>query len=135
MGSQSNARPFFCSVVGVDTTNLFYRVCAVCERTLPENSTCRYCDYKAFNPGSSGSKRVYRILTLQKLYKFGPPKHIKRSLPEPSQCTRLQNSHRDVIHRSLPESSEYSRSGNTPRDIFLNYLSELGSRMRTAQRS
>ncbi|OVA17990.1 Replication factor A [Macleaya cordata] len=51
----------FCTVVAMDTTNFYYRVCSVCERTLPENSPCKYCDSKSFNPGSSGSKRLYRI--------------------------------------------------------------------------
>ncbi|XP_068646511.1 uncharacterized protein [Aristolochia californica] len=62
MGTQSTPRPLLCTVVAVDSTCFYYRVCAVCEKALPDNSTCKFCDYKAFNPGSSGSKRVYRIL-------------------------------------------------------------------------
>ncbi|XP_027148402.1 uncharacterized protein LOC113748984 [Coffea eugenioides] len=68
-----------CTVVAIDHTNLYYRVCSVCEKTLPEathkNATinpcsssaslpiCRYCNFKnAFNPGSSGSKRLFKVL-------------------------------------------------------------------------
>lgn len=69
-----------CTVVAIDHTNLYYRVCSVCEKTLPEASLnpnptinpcsssaslpmCRYCNFKnAFNPGSSGSKRLFRVL-------------------------------------------------------------------------
>ncbi|KAL3518429.1 hypothetical protein ACH5RR_021018 [Cinchona calisaya] len=70
-----------CTVVAIDHTNLHYRVCSVCEKTLPEtplnpNPTptptlnpssslpiCRYCNFNnAFNPLSSGSKRLFRVL-------------------------------------------------------------------------
>ncbi|KAF8403122.1 hypothetical protein HHK36_011216 [Tetracentron sinense] len=58
-----------CRVVAMDPRNFCYSVCSACERTLahPENSSsgpsiCKFCDFKAFNPGSSGSKRLYRIL-------------------------------------------------------------------------
>ncbi|KAH6774696.1 replication factor-A carboxy-terminal domain protein [Perilla frutescens var. hirtella] len=54
-----------CTVVAIDHTNLCYRVCSVCERTLPENSAvcCRHCNFSnSFNPSSSGSKRLFRVL-------------------------------------------------------------------------
>ncbi|XP_010267213.1 PREDICTED: uncharacterized protein LOC104604530 [Nelumbo nucifera] len=54
-----------CTVVAMDHTSFCYRVCSVCERTLPENSTpalCKSCDFNVFNPGSSSSKRLYRVL-------------------------------------------------------------------------
>ncbi|GAB2294033.1 hypothetical protein Dimus_028249 [Dionaea muscipula] len=54
-----------CTVVAVDHTNSFcYRVCSVCEKPLPEDtSRCKFCDHKAFNhSGSSGSKRLFRVL-------------------------------------------------------------------------
>ncbi|MCL7030990.1 hypothetical protein MKW94_024975 [Papaver nudicaule] len=53
----------FCTVVAMDTTDYCYLVCSLCEKTLPnEYSSCKYCDPKFFNPGSSNSKRLYRIL-------------------------------------------------------------------------
>ncbi|CAK9182813.1 unnamed protein product [Ilex paraguariensis] len=60
-----------CTVVAIDHTNFSYRVCSVCEKTLPDNninssssSLCKYCCHfnNAFNPGSSGSKRLFRLL-------------------------------------------------------------------------
>ncbi|CAA0822388.1 Unknown protein [Striga hermonthica] len=54
-----------CTVVAIDHTNLCYRVCSVCEKTLPENPeiTCKYCTFSNnFNPTTSGSKRLFRIL-------------------------------------------------------------------------
>ncbi|KAK9279517.1 hypothetical protein L1049_013196 [Liquidambar formosana] len=53
-----------CTVVAMDHTSFCYRVCSVCEKTLPDNSTalCRYCNFIAFNPNSSGSKRLFRLL-------------------------------------------------------------------------
>ncbi|KAL6499780.1 hypothetical protein OROGR_027690 [Orobanche gracilis] len=54
-----------CTVVAVDLTNLCYRVCSVCERTLPDNPTsdCKYCNFRnSFNPSTSGSKRLFRVL-------------------------------------------------------------------------
>ncbi|KAJ9178058.1 hypothetical protein P3X46_009974 [Hevea brasiliensis] len=52
-----------CTVLALDHSNLFYRACSVCERTLPDtpNSLCRFCD--SFNPASSSSsKRLFRLL-------------------------------------------------------------------------
>uniref|UniRef100_A0A5B7BQG4 Uncharacterized protein n=1 Tax=Davidia involucrata TaxID=16924 RepID=A0A5B7BQG4_DAVIN len=64
-----------CTVVAIDHTNFCYRVCSVCERTLPDNvnnnntsssssSLCKYCNFNnAFNRGgSSSSKRLFRVL-------------------------------------------------------------------------
>ncbi|XP_059626848.1 uncharacterized protein LOC132269607 [Cornus florida] len=57
-----------CTVVAIDHTNFCYRVCSICERTLPENnstssSLCRYCNFNnAFKSGSSSSKRLFRVL-------------------------------------------------------------------------
>ncbi|KAJ4977230.1 hypothetical protein NE237_002336 [Protea cynaroides] len=53
-----------CTVVAVDSTSFCYRVCSVCDKTLPDKGppVCRFCDIKGFNPGSSGFKRLYRIL-------------------------------------------------------------------------
>lgn len=61
-----------CTVVAVDHTQLCYRVCSRCEKTLPQthenntsssSSVCKYCNFNnAFNPLSSNSKRLFRIL-------------------------------------------------------------------------
>ncbi|KAI5666386.1 hypothetical protein M9H77_16239 [Catharanthus roseus] len=66
-----------CTVVAVDHTNLYYRVCSVCEKPLPDDippstthsssssfsSTCKYCNLSnRFNAVSSGSKRLFRVL-------------------------------------------------------------------------
>ncbi|KAA0037314.1 uncharacterized protein E6C27_scaffold3G00270 [Cucumis melo var. makuwa] len=54
-----------CAVIAMDYTNFCYRVCSICERTLPVNpssSLCKFCNFNAFNPGSSSSKRVFRLL-------------------------------------------------------------------------
>lgn len=54
-----------CTVVAIDYRNLLYRVCSVCERTLPENSDtcCRHCNFtSSFMPATSGSKRLFRVL-------------------------------------------------------------------------
>ncbi|XP_031287011.1 uncharacterized protein LOC116145692 [Pistacia vera] len=52
-----------CSVLGMDHTNFCYRVCSVCERTLPENpsSLCKFCNCNNNNSVSS-SKRLFRLL-------------------------------------------------------------------------
>ncbi|XP_044483457.1 uncharacterized protein LOC123209453 [Mangifera indica] len=52
-----------CSVLGVDNTNFCYRVCSVCERTLPDDpsSLCKFCNYNINNSVSS-SKRLFRLL-------------------------------------------------------------------------
>ncbi|XP_057953066.1 uncharacterized protein LOC131147590 isoform X2 [Malania oleifera] len=57
-----------CTVVAMDHTSFCYRVCSVCERTLPDPSIsatppfCKFCDPNAFNPNSSASKRLFRVL-------------------------------------------------------------------------
>lgn len=70
-----------CTVVAVDHTNLYYRVCSVCEKPLPDDippstthsssssfsSTCKYCNLSnRFNAVSSGSKRLFRVLVSNK---------------------------------------------------------------------
>ncbi|KAK9124155.1 hypothetical protein Sjap_013757 [Stephania japonica] len=51
------------AVIAVDASSFCYRVCSACERTLSDSSNgCRSCDFRAFNPGTTGSRRVYRIL-------------------------------------------------------------------------
>ncbi|OAY51526.1 uncharacterized protein LOC110614087 isoform X2 [Manihot esculenta] len=55
-----------CTVLAIDHSNLSYRACSLCERTLPDtpNSICRFCN--SFNPSSSSSssssKRLFRLL-------------------------------------------------------------------------
>ncbi|KAG6399212.1 hypothetical protein SASPL_140688 [Salvia splendens] len=73
-GEPSRKRPFIeidkpstvlCTVVAMDNKNLFYRVCSVCERTLPDNpgSSCSYCNFtNSFNPSNSSSRRLFRVL-------------------------------------------------------------------------
>ncbi|KAF6140304.1 hypothetical protein GIB67_000352, partial [Kingdonia uniflora] len=52
-----------CTVIAMDPTNFYYRVCSACERTLADTNThCNFCSFNAHNPGSFGSKRLYRIL-------------------------------------------------------------------------
>ncbi|CAN0916469.1 hypothetical protein LINGRAHAP2_LOCUS29729 [Linum grandiflorum] len=53
------------TILAIDDTNLSYRACSVCERTLPEtpaNSTCKFCT--AFNAGQPPPPpaRFFRIL-------------------------------------------------------------------------
>ncbi|KAK9168617.1 hypothetical protein Syun_000757 [Stephania yunnanensis] len=51
------------AIIAVDASSFCYRVCSACERTLSGNSdVCGFCDFRAFNPGTIGSRRVYRIL-------------------------------------------------------------------------
>ncbi|ONI00892.1 hypothetical protein PRUPE_6G109500 [Prunus persica] len=53
-----------CTVLAIDHTDFSYRVCSVCERTLPDNPTslCKFCSVNAFNPRFSRSKRLFRLL-------------------------------------------------------------------------
>ncbi|KDP43981.1 hypothetical protein JCGZ_05448 [Jatropha curcas] len=46
-----------CTIIAIDHSNLSYRACSLCERTLPDtpNSLCRFCN-------SSSSKRFFRLL-------------------------------------------------------------------------
>ncbi|PSR86560.1 Translation initiation factor IF-2 like [Actinidia chinensis var. chinensis] len=73
MEGDDKPSPQICTVVAIDHTNFSYRVCSVCEKTLPDNasataatsssSLCKYCNFNnAFNPGPSTSKRLFRIL-------------------------------------------------------------------------
>ncbi|KAK3205915.1 hypothetical protein Dsin_019961 [Dipteronia sinensis] len=52
-----------CTVLGMDHTNFCYRVCSVCERTLPDNpsSLCKFCNFNS-NITSSSSNRLFRLL-------------------------------------------------------------------------
>ncbi|GAB4858253.1 hypothetical protein Ancab_009650 [Ancistrocladus abbreviatus] len=61
---EGNRQTLNCTIVAVDTSNNFsYRVCSVCEKPLSDSTTsCRFCDYGALNRGSSGSKRLFRVL-------------------------------------------------------------------------
>ncbi|XP_055833785.1 uncharacterized protein LOC129902519 isoform X2 [Solanum dulcamara] len=62
-------------VVAIDHNNLFYTVCSICEKTLPDpspnthfpnssssSSSIPFCKNCNFNPASSGSKRLFRVL-------------------------------------------------------------------------
>ncbi|XP_019188980.1 PREDICTED: uncharacterized protein LOC109183353 isoform X2 [Ipomoea nil] len=58
-----------CTIVAVDHTNIYYRVCAGCERPLPDpnpntpSPLCTYChSTNALNPPSSASKLLFRVL-------------------------------------------------------------------------
>ncbi|KAL9676248.1 hypothetical protein QQ045_004461 [Rhodiola kirilowii] len=53
-----------CTVIAVDCTCLWYRVCAVCERSLSDDpsSTCSYCKFDPRKPDGKRSKRLFRIL-------------------------------------------------------------------------
>ncbi|XP_008226435.1 PREDICTED: uncharacterized protein LOC103326001 isoform X2 [Prunus mume] len=53
-----------CTLLAVDHTDFSYRVCSVCERTLPDNPTslCKFCSVNAFNPRFPRSKRLFRLL-------------------------------------------------------------------------
>ncbi|EXC31797.1 hypothetical protein L484_020624 [Morus notabilis] len=60
-----------CTLLAMDQTNFCYRVCSVCERTLPDNPTslCNFCNLNSFNSRSSSSnsrssssKLLFRIL-------------------------------------------------------------------------
>lgn len=61
------ASTIICTLVAIDNTSFCYRVCSICERILPDDSTsgdtsfCGYCNFNALNP-NSGSKRLFRIL-------------------------------------------------------------------------
>ncbi|KAL3324742.1 hypothetical protein AABB24_038712 [Solanum stoloniferum] len=62
-------------VVAIDHNNLFYTVCSICEKTLPDpspnthipnssssSSSIPFCKNCNFNSASSGSKRLFRVL-------------------------------------------------------------------------
>ncbi|CAH9094536.1 unnamed protein product [Cuscuta europaea] len=58
-----------CVVVAVDHSSLYYRVCAGCERPLPDpnpdtpSPVCMYCSSSASsNPTPSASKLLFRVL-------------------------------------------------------------------------
>lgn len=66
-----------CTVLAIDHTSFCYRVCSVCERTLPDNPTsfCKFCNFNAFNSASTGSKRLFRVLVSNPAPPL-PPKEI-----------------------------------------------------------
>nr|GMD19008.1 Translation initiation factor IF-2 like [Ipomoea batatas] len=58
-----------CTIVAIDHTNFYYRVCAGCERPLPDpnpntpSPLCTFCySSNALNPPSSASKLLFRVL-------------------------------------------------------------------------
>lgn len=60
-----------CMLVAIDHNNLFYTVCSICEKTLPDpspnthfpnSSSIPFCKNCNFNPASSGSKRLFHVL-------------------------------------------------------------------------
>ncbi|KAG6631953.1 uncharacterized protein LOC122292474 [Carya illinoinensis] len=54
-----------CTLLAIDHTSFCYRVCSVCERTLPDiQSLCKFCNFNFnnSNPSSSSSKRLFRLL-------------------------------------------------------------------------
>ncbi|KAF3454923.1 hypothetical protein FNV43_RR05371 [Rhamnella rubrinervis] len=53
-----------CTVLAIDNSGLCYKVCSVCERTLPDNPTslCKFCNFNAFKSASLSSKRLFRLL-------------------------------------------------------------------------
>ncbi|XP_057528116.1 uncharacterized protein LOC130806904 isoform X3 [Amaranthus tricolor] len=60
----ADEKPETYAIVAIDTSNDFsYLVCSVCEKPL-HNPTflCNFCNAKAFNTSSFGSKRLFRIL-------------------------------------------------------------------------
>ncbi|KAK6926723.1 hypothetical protein RJ641_008442 [Dillenia turbinata] len=60
--SDERSRTVMCMVVSMDTSNFCYRVCSICERTLPEEAKacCNFCKFRTgVDPGS---KRLFRLL-------------------------------------------------------------------------
>lgn len=57
----SGSTMLMCTVVAIDHTSSFYRVCSVCERTLPDNNTAS-CHCRGFNALGPASKRLFRLL-------------------------------------------------------------------------
>ncbi|KAG9143980.1 hypothetical protein Leryth_013874 [Lithospermum erythrorhizon] len=57
---------FLCSVVAIDHTNLSYRVCSQCEKSLPQtnnSSFCKYCNFNnKDNTSFTASKRLFKVL-------------------------------------------------------------------------
>ncbi|KAF3619660.1 putative serine carboxypeptidase-like 48-like [Capsicum annuum] len=55
-------------LVAIDHNSLFYTVCSTCEANLPDplpnssSSSIPLCKNCNFNPASSGSKRLFRVL-------------------------------------------------------------------------
>ncbi|EPS63292.1 hypothetical protein M569_11494, partial [Genlisea aurea] len=53
-----------CTVVALDHTNLFYTVCSICERIIPEKSevSCGYCKIRTGFNRIPRLKRLFRVL-------------------------------------------------------------------------
>ncbi|XP_030520643.1 uncharacterized protein LOC115734166 [Rhodamnia argentea] len=62
--STPSATTEVCAILAIDPADLLYRACSICERSLPDDpsSLCKHCDRNSFNPGPSGSKRLFRLL-------------------------------------------------------------------------
>ncbi|KAL5565791.1 hypothetical protein UlMin_028955 [Ulmus minor] len=52
-----------CTLLAIDHTDYYYRLCSSCERPLPDNPTslCKFCNFTASKPSSSRSKRLFRF--------------------------------------------------------------------------
>ncbi|KAH7542694.1 uncharacterized protein LOC107409708 [Ziziphus jujuba] len=63
-GTGKPTTTMMCTLLAMDHTGFCYKVCSVCERTLPDNpdSRCKLCNFNASNSASSASKRLFRIL-------------------------------------------------------------------------
>ncbi|PON66486.1 Nucleic acid-binding, OB-fold containing protein [Parasponia andersonii] len=58
MEGDKTTTTMMCTLLAMDLTTFSYRVCSLCERTLPEDPTslCSFCNFNA------RSKRLFRIL-------------------------------------------------------------------------
>ncbi|XP_057457339.1 uncharacterized protein LOC130748191 [Lotus japonicus] len=49
-----------CTILSIDHRDMYYRVCSICEKTLPSpNLLCNFCSK---NNNNASSKRLFRIL-------------------------------------------------------------------------
>ncbi|KAI7743369.1 hypothetical protein M8C21_003552 [Ambrosia artemisiifolia] len=51
-----------CTVVSIDHTNLYYTVCSICEKTLPDPTTTATSSTRCNHCTGSTSKRLFRVL-------------------------------------------------------------------------
>ncbi|KAK1421631.1 hypothetical protein QVD17_24117 [Tagetes erecta] len=52
-----------CTVISIDHNSLFYTVCSLCEKTLPEpNTHCNYCTNNGVVTSTTQTKRLFRVL-------------------------------------------------------------------------
>ena len=50
MGEEGSPRRVTCSILSIDHTDMFYRVCAVCERTISSPTfICHLCSFSSFS--------------------------------------------------------------------------------------